>query len=216
MAKLIIIIFILIYSFLYIRRNGRDSWRMDVATSRVVKHIHYFGLFVVTIVAVLYWQFGLGLRGLWTTRVFICLMLFTGVFFRFVSARDVVNKVERIYFLLLSFFPVAIGLGLLIPLLGVVLVLSFLGQLTDPADKIYYEDKNLRVQSTFVGVMGPPRIDIFEKKGIFEKHLLRTDFNAYDFDSLKVKYDTDSTRILFSGLPKTDYVPRTISLKKIE
>jgi hypothetical protein len=210
------IIFLVVYTIALIKWNKWVSWRLNPKTSRTIKYVHYIGLSIITIIAFVYWELNIGLRGLWTTRSIIFVTLFTGIFFNFISSKAVFNILETIYFRLFSLIPIFVGLALLIPFLGVVIVFSIFGQLTSPADKIYYEDKNLRIQSSFVGVLGPPRVDIFEKKGIFEEHLMRTDFNPYEFDSVKVKYDNDSTRLLVFGLAKTEDSFRVINLKKID
>jgi hypothetical protein len=100
--------------------------------------------------------------------------------------------------------------------LGVVIVISLLGRLIEPANNIYYQDKHLRIQSTFTGVLAPPRVDIYTKRAIFEKHIYRPDFYGNDFDSITVHYDNDSTRIIVHGLPKEDYEPKVISLNKLQ
>jgi len=166
--------------------------------------IHYSGLFICVIVAILYSKFEIGLRGLWTTRTIIIITLLTGVFFLFIAARSVINTIEKLYFKVFSLLPILTAVITLIPFLGIVIVLSLWGQLTNPADKIFYEDGKLRVQSTFLGILGTPRVDIFEKEMFFEKHIKRADFPAINVDSIKVSYDSDSTRIIAYGLYNYD------------
>ena len=83
----------------------------------------------------------------------------------------------------------------MIPFLGPVIFLSLFGRFTDPVHHIYYEDNHLRIQSTFVGVLGPPRIDVYEKHWLYEQHLSRPEYWGMEIDSVKVSYDEDSTRI---------------------
>jgi hypothetical protein len=45
------------------------------------------------------------------------------------------------------------------------------------------------------GVLAPPAVDIYKKKGLFEKRLQRIEFIGYDIDSVRVHYEQDSTRI---------------------
>lgn len=173
------------------------SWRLREQASKTIKYFHYIGLSIAVTVGLSYGLFDLGLRGLWTTRVVILSMLLTGCFFRFISSKSAINKFERIYFKVFAFLPIITGTIFLIPFLGVVLILSLGGQLIEPAKDIYYQDNKLRIQSTFIGVLGTPRIDVFEKHFLFEKHLYRSDFNAFDFKSVQVNYDNDSTRLHF-------------------
>ena len=68
-----------------------------------------------------------------------------------------------------------------------VTLLSLFGQLTEPVKNIYYEDNELRVQSTFVGVLGPPRLDVFQKIGLFEIRVHKLCWSAADIDSVRVE-----------------------------
>lgn len=200
MFYLSIISLIIGYSFLLFYWSWAVSWRLDAKTTGTIKSIHYAGLTICIAVAVAFTLFDIGLRGLWTTRVIIIMTLLTGVFFQFVANRAALRRIESLYFTLFSFLPIATAGMLLVPFLGVVLIASLWGQLTAPAERIYYEDEQLRVQSTFVGVLGPPRIDIYRKDLMFEKHLSRADYWASEIDSISVSYDQDSTRVIAYGL----------------
>lgn len=204
MAYLISIIFIIVYGFGLFYWNKKINWRLSKKISKPLKLLHYSGFTICLIIAVLYSNYDLTLRGIWTSRIIILFTLFTGIFFIFVANKSSIIEIEKWYFKFFSFLPILTAAILLIPFLGIVIVLSLFGQLTNPVTKIYFEDDNLRVQSTFVGVLGPPKIDIFEKNLIFEKHLKRTDYWANEIDSIKVSYDKDSTRIFIYGLYKYD------------
>lgn len=216
MAIVLTIAFTAIYTFILLRWNKVVSWRLSSKVTNAIKHIHYLALFVSMAIAFTYSQFGIGLRGLWTTRSIIIIVLVTGIFFYFVANKTALQKTEKIYFKLFSFIPTLIGIILCIPFLGVIIVVSLLGRLIEPANNIYYQDKHLRIQSAFTGVLAPPRVDIYTKHGIFEKHIYRPDFYGYEFDSISVRYDPDSTRIIVHGLPKEDYKPKVISLSKLD
>lgn len=196
------------------------NWRLNLTVSRTIKLLHYIGLLICLIVGITYANYDIGLRGLWTTRTIIIFTLLTGVFFIFLADKTSQSKIEGWYFKIFAFMPICAAATLFIPFLGVVLVLSLIGQLTDPAIHIYYEDDKLRVQSSFVGVLGPPRLDFFEKKMIFEKKLNHTDISSYEIDSVNVAYDTDSTRIFVYGLFDYDAErkgePKTICLKRLK
>lgn len=208
--------FIIVYTYGLLQWNKLVKWRLSLKTSWIIKYLHYICFAISLTVALIYLQFDLGFRGLWTTRIFIITTLVTGVSFILISNRTINNKVETIYFRIFSFIPVLIGGVLYVPFLSVVVILSLFEQLTEPVNKIYYEDNKLRIQSSFVGVLGPPRVDIFKKIIVFEKRLSRTDFNSYEFDSLKVQYDKDSTRVLIYGLAKDENKPRILRFKKVD
>jgi len=141
--------------------------------------------------------------------------LLTGCFFLFVSSASATKRFERIYFKAFAFLPVIAGGIFLIPFFGFVLLLSLAGQLTQPVDQIYYQDDRLRVQSTFVGVLGTSRIDVFENCFLFEKHWYRSDFSGYGYKTVKVNYDADSTRVHFflEGYDSIEH--KVLSFKKL-
>ncbi len=195
-------------------------WRLNLTTSKAIKNIHYISLSICILILVLYSSFDLGLRGLWTTRCIIILTLFSGIFFSFFTNKHITSKIENWYFKLFSFLPILAACLLLVPFLGIVIVISFFGQLIGPVKEIFFEDKNLRIQASFVSVLAPPRTEIFEKKFIFEQKLKKPDFGANEIDSIKVSYDKDSTRVIFFGLYNYDEeqkgTPKIISLKRID
>jgi hypothetical protein len=213
MAIVLTIVFVIVYTYGLFRWDKHVSWRLNSKVSKTIKYVHYLTLFVALTIAFTYLQFGIGLRGLWTTRTFVIISLLTGVFFNFVTDKTILNKLEKVYFKLFSLLPSVTGIVLCVPFLGVLIVLSLLGRLIEPSNKIYFEDEHLRINSSFMGLLAPPRVDIFTKNAIFEKHIYRPDFYANDFDSIAVRYDNDSTRIYVYGLPKEDYKPKVICIE---
>ena len=220
MFYLLTILLIIGYGFLLFYWSWAVEWRLDFKTTQRIKAIHYAGLTICLVVGMSFALFDIGLRGLWTTRVVIMVTLITGMFLKFVADRAALKKIESVYFRFFSFLPIATAGMLLVPFVGVLLVASLWGRLTGPAEAIYYEDGKLRIQSTFSGVLGPPRIDIYQKEFIFEKHLCRADYWASEIDSISVSYDTDSTRVIAYGLydydTKLANKTETISLELID
>lgn len=214
MTIILTIAFLIVYTYELFRWDKHVAWRLNSKVSKTIKYAHYLTIFVALAIAFTYSQFGIGLRGLWTTRTFVIVALVTGVLFNFVTDKTILNKIEEVYFRLFSFLPTVTGVILCVPFLGVVIVVSLLGRLIEPANKIYFEDEHLRIHSSFTGVFAPPRVDIFTKNSIFEKHIYRPDFYGNDFDSIAVRYDKDSTRIFVYGLPKEDYLPKVICIDK--
>lgn len=204
---------IIFYSFCFYVWNKKINWRLNANISKTIKYSHFITLIICLIIAFLYYNYNIGLRGLWTTRIFIIFTLFTGIFFSFITNKTIINKLEKIYFYSFSFLPIATYILLCVPFLGVLIVFSLFGQLTSPAHKIYFEDKDIRIQSSFIGVLAAPRMDVYEKKGIFEKRLYSVNFVEPNYDSLKVNYDNDSTRIIFY-YSKTHH--ETINIEKVK
>ena len=220
MAYLVPLVFILAYGFGLFYWNRQVTWRLNPRMSRSIKLFHYAGLLICLLVGITYMNFDIGLRGLWTTRSIVISVLVTGVLFILLTDKSTISHVERWYFRTFSLLPVLAAATLLIPFFGIVLMLSLFGQLTDPATIIYYEDDKLRIQSSFVGVLGPPRLDIFEKRMIFERKLQSANLWANDIDSIKVFYDSDSTRIIAFGLYDYDEErqgeTKTICLRRLK
>ena len=158
------------YSLKFWKKN---QFRFSEFTSRGLKYLYYFTLVLsLSFVFVDY-----SLRGIWTTRIVIIISIFIGVFYNLIAQKSVLNKVEKYYFTFLSFFPILFFGLVLIPMIGLIIVVSLIGQLFNPVDKIYYEDNKLRIQSSFVGVMAPPRIKVYKKFGIFEKQYKNQNLN---------------------------------------
>lgn len=220
MAHIITILFIIAYTLGFFYWDRKISWRLSLQISSLIKILHYLGLFICITIGISYNFHEIGLKGLWTTRIIIIFTLLTGIFFIFSADKTSIRRFEKWYFKLFSFLPILIAGALFVPFLGVVIVLSLFGQLASPAEEIYFEDDKLRIQSSFVGVLGPPRLDIFEKKLLFEIHLKRTDFWANEIDSIKVSYDSDSTRVIAYGLYDYDEERKgeteTICLKRLK
>lgn len=220
MFYFIVILLAIAYGFALFYWSRGEASRFDAKTTVTIKAIHYTGLAICIVVGISFALYDVGLRGLWTTRLVIMITLITGTFFMFIANKSALKKIENLYFRLFSLLPIATAGMLLVPFIGVILVVSVWGRLTGPAETIYYEDERLRIQSTFVGVLGPPRIDIYRKDFIFEKHLLRPDYWASEIDSIRVTYDVDSTRVVAYGLYDHDSrlanKTETISLEMIE
>ena len=216
MAIVLTIAFLLTYTYGLFRWDKYVAWRLSSKVSKTIKYVHYLTLFVALIIAFTYSQYGIGLRGLWTTRTFVIIALLTGVFFNFVTDKAILNKIEKIYFKLFSFLPTVTGVILCVPFLGVVIVFSLLGRIIEPANTIYYEDQKLRIQSSFRGVLAPKQIDLFVKNNFYEKYLYVPDLYCGDNDSVTVHYDKDSTRIFIYEQPLGDTKPGIVCIDKLK
>lgn len=193
------VIFILIYSiglYLWLKKT---NFRLSVKASAFVKGLHYCFLFLTVFLILLNHYMQLELRGIWTSRLIIFGLLATGILFYPFAPRKSISTTEKIYFSSFTSLPVIIAGILLVPFIGTIIVLSLWGQLTSPVSKIHYEDKNLRIQSSFSGFLGPSQLDVIEKKGLFEKSHYQSITHDTHFDSLKVSYDPDAARILFKS-----------------
>lgn len=195
MAYVFTVLFILLYTAFLVYWHKKVTWSFGEETSRRIKEVHFLTLAICLCSAVMYYRFGLELRGVWTTKIVILLTLFTGPFVILVTDKTIFTRLEKIYFSLFSMFPVITAALLCIPFLGIVVVGSLLLRLVAPPE-IHYEDDQLRIQNSFRGVLAPAGFDVYAKKGIFEQQVYTNGYNSNHFDSLQVHYDKDSTRVI--------------------
>jgi hypothetical protein len=176
------------YSLKFWKKN---QFRFSEVTSRNLKYSHYLTLAL----SLSFVFFDYSLRGIRTSQIVILISIFIGVFYNLIAQKSVLNKAEKYYFNLLSFFPILFFGLVLIPMMGFIIVVSLIGQLFNPVDKIHYEDNKLRIQTSFVGVMAPPKIKVYKKFGIFEKQYKDENLNFEDIDSIKVDYEKDAANL---------------------
>ena len=191
MIFVVSILLLILYAF-KIKDWKKNDYRLNSELSIYLKYLHYFTI-TITIVLLL---LELKIKGIWTGRIVTFIALLSGIFYNLFAQKSVLNKLEKTYFSFLSILPLIFPLFLLIPFLGVVIVFSIIGRMISPYEKIFYEDKNLRIQSSFVGVMAPPKILAFKKGLFFEKELEDLNFPE-EIDSLKVNYKRDSIFIYY-------------------
>jgi hypothetical protein len=170
---------------------NKNQFRFSEFISNRLKYLHYFTL----VLSLSFVFLDYSLRGIWTTQIVIIISIFIGVFYNLITQKSILNKVEKYYFTFLSFFPILFFGLVLIPMIGFIIVVSLIGQLFYPVDKIYYEDDKLRVQKSFVGVMAPPMVKVYKKFGIFEKEYKAKNINFEDIDSIKVDYNNDTANL---------------------
>ncbi len=190
-------------------------WRLSEKKAQKLRYLHYALLSLTVLSAALVIVDDISYAGQWTTRAIIIGFLISGsLIYPICSWIDKPAR-ERIYFRLFSFLPIVTSGLIVIPFWGVAIILSLCASLISPYDKILYEDKKLRVQSTFYGALSPPILDVVEKRGLVERRLNveRTSAWEGEIDSVRIMYGADSTMVeLFyqSG------GRRVLKVKKIE
>jgi hypothetical protein len=181
------------------RRKVR--WRLKERSSQHLMYAHY-AFASTTIAAGLLILIGdISFSGQWTTRIILVGFLLSGIIIHPLSDWSGKNPIEKNYFRVFSLLPIVTAGISLIPFLGLVLILSLFGRLIEPVKDIYYEDSSLRVQSTFIGVLGPPRLDIVKKKGLFEVRVNKAYRSAADIDSVRIVKKSDETLVIVYNLP---------------
>ena len=189
MIFVVSILFLILYAF-KIKDWKKNDYRLNQELSIYLKYLHYLTITITIVLLILELQ----IKGIWTGRIVTFIALLSGIFYNLFAQKSVLNELEKTYFSFLSILPLIFPLFLLIPLFGMVIIFSTIGRLFSPYDKIHYDDKNLRIQTSFVGVLAPPKILVYKKGFFFEKEVENLNFPE-KIDSLKVEYKKDSIYI---------------------
>ena len=196
MIFVVSILLLILYAF-KIKDWKKNDYRLNQELSIYLKYLHYLTITITIVLLILELQ----IKGIWTGRIVTFIALLSGIFYNLFAQKSVLNELEKTYFSFLSILPLIFPLFLLIPLFGMVIIFSTIGRLFSPYDKIHYDDKNLRIQTSFVGVLAPPKILVYKKGLFFEKEVENLNFPE-EIDSLKVEYKKDSIYIHYW---KTNY-----------
>ena len=189
MIFVVSILLLILYAF-KIKDWKKNDYRLNQELSIYLKYLHYLTITITIVLLILELQ----IKGIWTGRIVTFIALLSGIFYNLFAQKSVLNELEKTYFSFLSILPLIFPLFLLIPLFGMVIIFSTIGRLFSPYDKIHYDDKNLRIQTSFVGVLAPPKILVYKKGLFFEKEVKELNFPE-EIDSLKVEYKKDSIYI---------------------
>ncbi len=189
MIFVVSILLLILYAF-KIKDWKKNDYRLNQELSIYLKYLHYLTITITIVLLILELQ----IKGIWTGRIVTFIALLSGIFYNLFAQKSVLNELEKTYFSFLSILPLIFPLFLLIPLFGMVIIFSTIGRLFSPYDKIHYDDKNLRIQTSFVGVLAPPKILVYKKGFFFEKEVENLNFPE-KIDSLKVEYKKDSIYI---------------------
>lgn len=185
------IAFIAVYSAIIINKR-RGSSRLNQRSTRIYKWTHYISAIIFLSICTIYIFSGIGLRGLWTTRLIVVVTLLTGLSLRFVAHTAALRKFESWYFKAFSWLPVAVTAFLFVPFMGPVITFSIIGQLIHPVDDVFYDSKNVRVQSRFMGVLGPPALEVVHKHLLFERVVDKGPYWGDSADSSEILCIRDS------------------------
>lgn len=189
MIFVVSILLLILYAF-KIKDWKKNDYRLNQELSIYLKYLHYLTITITIVLLILELQ----IKGIWTGRIVTFIALLSGIFYNLFAQKSVLNELEKTYFSFLSILPLIFPLFLLIPLFGMVIIFSTIGRLFSPYDKIHYDDKNLKIQTSFVGVLAPPKILVYKKGLFFEKEVENLNFPE-EIDSLKVEYKKDSIYI---------------------
>lgn len=187
--------FIVLYSVLLYLWNRKIKASFNQQTSKRVRLLHYCLLITIISISLLNLISDITLAGQWTTRIIIVVFLISGLIASLITPRAGERFIQKIYFRFFLVLPLILAAFSMLQFIGTVVVLSLYFRLTKPYEKIFFENENLRVQSTFTGMLAPLRLDIIERNYLFERKLNKVHQIA-DIDSVRVQTDGSRTLVL--------------------
>ena len=123
------------------------TWSLKANFTLVLKQLHFVVAICCLLLLSLHMATNLSLASMLAIRIILGLTLITGIPLYIIGHRNVFKRWESYYFRLFALVPL-LALGfLLIPFVGIVFVISFVGWLVGPEVNIYYEDSKIRVAS---------------------------------------------------------------------
>lgn len=135
--------------------------------------------------------------GFWFPRIAAIAMLVTGTLIYPLYHADWKYKGVRIYFMLFSWWPFLAALLLLVPMFGLVVVLSVVANLSGTGD-VLYEDKHIIVRAVFTGVLDNGDTEIWQKKGVLYQRVANETYDYGQVQNVKVTYkDRKALVVLF-------------------
>ncbi len=184
-------------------RKKKVLGKISQRTFRLIKLGHYILLAGVLFLIIIQAEYEMSFRQEWIGKAIIICFLLSGALLYPLSERGVLKKGERIYLGSFSIIAAASPFILLIPFLGMAIFFSTLGKMF-LSPKIFYEDSAITIQSQYRGIMAPMALEVLSNRGVFRQSLASEGGLGLDgFDSIGVRHDPDSTRIVL--LPKNAY-----------
>ncbi len=163
----------------------------------VAVRIHWVALTLSLLSWWLYSEWQYVAFGFWFPRIAVIAMLITGTLVYPFYHAGWKNKAARIYFMLFSWWPFLAALLLLVPMLGLVIVLSVVANLTGTGD-VLYEDKHVVVRTVFTGVLDNGDTEVWQKKGVLYQRVANDTYDYGQVQDVKVTYkDRKALVILF-------------------
>lgn len=133
--------------------------------------------------------------GFWFPRIAVIAMLVTGTLIYPFYHADWKYNAARIYFMLFSWWPFLASLLLLVPMIGLVLILSLVANLTGIGN-VLYEDKHIIVRTVFTGVLDDGATEVWQKKGFISQRIAIENYGYGQVRDVKVSYTGHKTFVV--------------------
>lgn len=133
--------------------------------------------------------------GFWFPRIAVITMLVTGTLVYPFYHADWKYKGARIYFMLFSWWPFLAALLLLVPMLGLVIVLSAIANLTGAGD-VLYEDEQVIVRTVFTGVLDDGATEVWQRKGFIYQRIAIENYGYGQVKNVNVTYKNEKAVVI--------------------
>ena len=184
-----------LYGFEYLRFSIKNKNRFSLIISKKIKNLHYLTTLCSLILLLIEIKFNYKINVIWIKRVFIIFSFISGILMVSFINEMSTNKIEKIYFKIFSYLPILISLIWLIPLWGLFICYSFFCTLFNPIKIVYYEQNNIKIQSSYFNPMAPAKIEVYKKGLFFSKEITLKEDKIYELDSVKVEYKNQKINV---------------------
>ena len=216
--RVLLVIATAVFIILYIKglnswlRN--EHWKVSKSSLERIIYSHIVAISLLAIEGFISYFYSISFRGHQITLMLALIAVLSGISVYPLGSWVNKRQFSFQYFRCFSYLPVVFALFLYVPVYGLLTYLHIIIQLTGPVDAILYEDKNIRAQVTHAAydIGYPMKIDVFEKKGVFEFHAYRTRSLA-GCDSISVNYFSDTAAVTIFQKQVYEVVDTTLKIK---
>ncbi len=213
MDSLIFILFGGIFFFYLFYFAFRNKINVNDQIFKYSKQLHYstVGLLLFNLILNYY---GYYLRGVWTIKIVMWIFLISSFVIQF-KRPSLKLKIEKIYFKILLFSPIALVLSWIVPMFGAFVCYSFMLLFNTYEDKIIYDDSNYKLSYEEGFLMYDYEFDVYKKTFIFEHKIQSVLLNEMNFDKIiKVKEENTFLHIQYVEYGSDELKDTLVSLKK--
>jgi hypothetical protein len=185
---LIFILTLWIFTYILYFSGKKNLFRLDYQKMKILKVFH-FGLLGILLLLGFLANQDTYVRGFYTTKILIWIFIFSAVILFVFGESSLQKRIERIYYSLYFYFPIAMIPLWFIPFLGWGINLWVVANTISFYSDIKYLDEKYRIQHIPRGFMAPASPpDLFVKTGILEYLEKPLEMHYLpDCDSIKIK-----------------------------
>lgn len=213
MDSLIFILFGGIFFFYLFYFAFRNKINVNDQIFKYSKQVHYsaVGLLLFNLILNYY---GYNFRGVWTVKIVMWIFLISSFVIQF-KRSSLKLKIEKIYFKILLFSPIALVLSWIVPMFGAFVCYSFMLLFNTYQDKIIYDDSHYKLSYEEGFLKYDYEFEVYRKTFIFEHKIQSVLLNEMNFDKIiKVKEENTFLTIQYVEYGSDELKDTLVSLKK--